>query len=53
MLPFTFFGELLYTLVSLGISREGIKYAFLITIKSNSIILAGIALLSNSLFKKI
>jgi len=47
-LPFTFSGESLYTLGSLGISREGIKYAFLITIKSNSIILAGITLLSTS-----
>jgi len=48
MLPFTFPGEKVYTLGSLGISREGIKYAFLITVKSNSIILTGIALLSTS-----
>jgi cobalt/nickel transport system permease protein len=48
MLPFTFPGEKVYTLGSLGISQEGIKYALLITIKSNSIILAGIALLSTS-----
>lgn len=48
MLPFTFPGEKIYTLGSLGISREGIKYAFLITVKSNSIILTGIALLSTS-----
>jgi cobalt/nickel transport system permease protein len=48
MLPFTFSGEKIYILGSLGISREGIKYAFLLTIKSNSIILVGIALLSTS-----
>ena len=48
MLPLTFSGEKIYTLGSLSISREGIKYAFLITVKSNSIILTGIALLSTS-----
>ena len=48
MLPFTFPGKNIYTLGSLNISQEGIKYALLITIKSNSIILAGIALLSTS-----
>jgi len=48
MLPFTFPGKNFYTLGSLNISQEGIKYALLITIKSNSIILAGIALLSTS-----
>ncbi|MCJ7789473.1 MAG: energy-coupling factor transporter transmembrane protein EcfT, partial [Candidatus Atribacteria bacterium] len=48
MLPFTFSGEKIYILNSLDVSREGIKYAFLLTIKSNSIILAGIALLSTS-----
>jgi cobalt/nickel transport system permease protein len=48
MLPFTFPGENIYTLGSLNISQEGIKYALLITIKSNSIVLAGIALLSTS-----
>lgn len=48
MLPFTFSGEKIYILDSLGVSREGIKYAFLLTIKSNSIILVGIALLSTS-----
>jgi len=48
MLPFTFPGEKTYTLASLSVSQEGIKYALLITIKSNSIILAGIALLSTS-----
>ena len=48
MLPFTFPGEKIYSLASLSVTREGIKYAFLITIKSNSIILAGIALLSTS-----
>jgi cobalt/nickel transport system permease protein len=48
MLPFTFPGKNIYTLGSLNISHEGIKYALLITIKSNCIILAGIALLSTS-----
>ena len=48
MLPFTFSGEKIYILNSLDVSREGIKYAFLLTIKSNSIILVGIALLSTS-----
>ena len=48
MLPFTFSGEEIYTLGSLSFSREGIKYAFLITVKSNSIILTGIALLATS-----
>lgn len=48
MLPFTFPGKNIYTLGSLNISQEGIKYALLITIKSNSIVLAGIALLSTS-----
>lgn len=48
MLPLTFPGEKICTLGSLGVSQEGIKYAFLITIKSNSIILVGISLLSTS-----
>ena len=48
MLPFTFHGEEVYTLGSLDISQEGIRYALLITMKSNSIILVGIALLSTS-----
>jgi len=48
MLPFTFPGKNIYTLGPLNISQEGIKYALLITIKSNSIILAGIAFLSTS-----
>lgn len=48
MLPFTFPGKNIYTLGPLNISQEGIKHALLITIKSNSIILAGIALLSTS-----
>jgi len=48
MLPFTFPGEKIFALGSLGISQEGIKYALLITIKSNSIILVGIAFLSTS-----
>src|SRR5665811_1916467 len=48
MLPFTFPGKNIYTLGSLNISQEGIKYALSITIKSNAIILAGIALLSTS-----
>jgi len=48
MLPLTFGGEKIYSLGSLNISSEGIKYALLISIKSNSIILAGMALLSTT-----
>lgn len=48
MLPFTFPGKTIYTLGSLSISWEGLEYAFLITIKSNTIVLAGIALLSTT-----
>ncbi len=48
MLPFTLPGEIIYTLGSLSISREGIHYVFLITLKSNTIILATLALLSTS-----
>jgi cobalt/nickel transport system permease protein len=48
MLPLTFPGKNIDTLGSLNISQEGIKYALLITIKSNAIILVGIALLSTS-----
>lgn len=48
MFPFTLPGKIIYTLGSLSISREGINYAFLITLKSNTIILASLALLSTS-----
>jgi len=48
MLPLTFGGGKIYTLGPLNISLEGIKYASLISIKSNSIILAGMALLSTT-----
>ncbi|GAB4117887.1 MAG: cobalt ECF transporter T component CbiQ [Candidatus Caldatribacteriota bacterium] len=48
ILPFSLPGETIYTLGSMSISREGIHYAFLITLKSNTIILATLALLSTS-----
>ncbi len=47
-LPFTTRGETLYTLGPLSIQREGIHQALLITVKSNSIILMGLALLGTS-----
>ncbi len=47
-LPFTTPGETGFTLFGLKASREGISYAVLITIKSNTILIACIALLSTS-----
>jgi len=47
-LPFTVPGEALYSLGLLSISREGIIAAFSLTLKSNAIILAMIALLGTS-----
>ena len=47
-LPFTVPGEILYSLGPLSISREGIIAAFSLTLKSNAIILAMIALLGTS-----
>lgn len=47
-LPFTVPGETIYTLGPLGIQREGVDLALLITLKSNSIILMVIALLGTS-----
>lgn len=47
-LPFTTPGETIYTLGPLGVQREGIHTALLITLKSNSIILMVIALLGTS-----
>lgn len=47
-LPFTVPGETIYTLGPLGIQKEGINSALLVTLKSNSIILMVIALLGTS-----
>lgn len=48
VMPFTYPGEALFRLGPLAASREGTGYALLITIKSNAIVLACIALLSTS-----
>lgn len=48
MLPFTYPGEPLFHIGPLAASRGGIEYAFLITVKSNTIVLACIALLSTT-----
>lgn len=51
-LPFTMPGKLLFTLFGLEATVEGVDYAVLITIKSNTIVIACIALLSTcSVFK--
>jgi len=47
-LPFTSPGKTIFSLGPLAVSREGINHALLISIKSNTIILASIALLSTS-----
>ena len=47
-LPFTYPGEPVFHVGPLTASREGIAQAFLITVKSNAIVLAGIALLSTT-----
>jgi len=47
-LPFTTPGETIFTLGPLCIQREGIIQAFLITVKSNSIVLMALALLATS-----
>ncbi len=47
-LPFTYPGEPVLRLGALAASREGIAQALLITVKSNAIVLAGIALLSTT-----
>ncbi len=47
-LPFTFPGEVIWSLGPLEIHREGLLYALLITLKSNAIILMVIALLGTS-----
>lgn len=47
-LPFTTPGETLYSIGPLTIQREGVYQAILITLKSNSIILIALALLSTS-----
>jgi len=48
LLPFTFPGEVIYSLGPLEIHREGLLYALLITLKSNAIVLMMIALLGTS-----
>jgi cobalt/nickel transport system permease protein len=47
-LPFTVPGEILYSLGPVSISREGVVLALSLTLKSNAIILAMIALLGTS-----
>jgi cobalt/nickel transport system permease protein len=47
-LPFTYPGRTLFSLGPLHATSEGVRYALLITIKSNVIILACIALLATS-----
>jgi cobalt/nickel transport system permease protein len=48
MLPFTYPGEPLFHIGPLAASRGGVEYALLITVKSNTIVLACIALLSTT-----
>jgi cobalt/nickel transport system permease protein len=48
MLPFTYPGASLFHIGPLAVSREGTLFALLITVKSNAIILACIALLSTT-----
>lgn len=47
-LPFTFPGETIYSIGPLEIHREGVLFAFLLTLKSNAIVLAMIGLLGTS-----
>ena len=47
-LPFTYPGQILFSLGPLKASKEGIGYALLITLKSNAIILACIAFLATT-----
>jgi cobalt/nickel transport system permease protein len=47
-LPFTYGGEELFSIGPLHATREGIAYALLITVKSNTIVLALIALLATT-----
>jgi cobalt/nickel transport system permease protein len=47
-LPFTFPGEVIYSVGPLEIHHEGLLYALLITMKSNAIVLMVIALLGTS-----
>lgn len=49
-LPFSHPGRIVLTLGPLSATREGLLYALAITIKSNTIILAAMALLSTSTF---
>ncbi|UCG14649.1 MAG: cobalt ECF transporter T component CbiQ [Deltaproteobacteria bacterium] len=47
-LPFTYGGKELFTVGPLAATREGVAYALIITVKSNTIVLALIALLGTS-----
>lgn len=47
-LPFTYPGEVVYSLGPLEVHREGLVYALLITLKSNAIMLTVLALLGTS-----
>jgi cobalt/nickel transport system permease protein len=47
-LPFTYSGQVLFSVGPLHATREGIGYAMLITVKSNTILLALIALLATT-----
>ena len=48
ILPFTYPGRTLFTICSFNASREGINYTMLITLKSNTILMVCIALLSTT-----
>jgi len=48
LLPFTYPGKTLFSLGPLDATVQGIRYALSITIKSNTIVLAGIALLGTT-----
>lgn len=47
-LPFTFKGEVIWSFGPLEVTREGVHHAALITVKSNAVMLAVIALLGTS-----
>jgi cobalt/nickel transport system permease protein len=48
VLPLTVLGEAVYSFGAIGISREGVHQAFLITLKANAILLTMIAMLGTS-----
>ncbi|HMK34127.1 MAG TPA: cobalt ECF transporter T component CbiQ [Desulfomonilaceae bacterium] len=47
-LPFTYPGEVVFTLGPFAVHKQGLEYALLITLKSNTIVLTAIALLGTS-----